>query len=128
MSYKRPFVGHTAVIIQVIEGELERIDVKSPPSNSDRTQSSLQPQTPNEAKSFNASLSIDSFQRRVVLGEANLLGIGDSSSVGYSRTEATNDWDFSYTLPLWGIPLVSVDSIDGTGQESGLYFSVQYNR
>jgi hypothetical protein len=35
-----------------------------------------------------------------VLGEANLLRIGDSSSVGYSRTEATNDWDFSYTLPL----------------------------
>jgi hemolysin activation/secretion protein len=92
--------GKGAVIIQVIEGKLERIDVKSPPSNSSRTESSLQPQTPNEAKSFNASLSIDSFQGRVVLGEANLLRIGDSLSVGYSRTEATNDWDFSYTLPL----------------------------
>jgi hemolysin activation/secretion protein len=35
--------------------------------------------------------------------------------------------DFTARLD-WGIPLVSVDSIDGTGQESGLYFSVQYNR
>jgi hemolysin activation/secretion protein len=35
--------------------------------------------------------------------------------------------DFTARLD-WGIPLVSVDSIDRTGQESGLYFSVQYNR
>jgi hemolysin activation/secretion protein len=35
--------------------------------------------------------------------------------------------DFTARLD-WGIPLVSVDSIDGTGQESGLYFSLQYNR
>ena len=35
--------------------------------------------------------------------------------------------DFTARLD-WGIPLVSVDSIEGTRQESGLYFSVQYNR
>jgi len=35
--------------------------------------------------------------------------------------------DFTARLD-WGIPLVSVDSQYGTGQESGLYFSVQYNR
>lgn len=27
----------------------------------------------------------------------------------------------------WGIPLVSLHSKSGTGQENGLYFSVKYN-
>lgn len=61
-----------------------------------------------EAKSFSTSLSTDisgfsSFgtsQQQIVLREANLLGIGDSLSLGYSGAEATNDWNLSYTLPL----------------------------
>jgi hemolysin activation/secretion protein len=44
--------GKGAVIIQVIEGELERIEVKSPPSNSSCTESKKKPQTPNEASVF----------------------------------------------------------------------------
>ncbi len=60
------------------------------------------------AQSFSTSLNFDTslfsplptFQQKVVFSEANLLGIGDGLSVGYTHTEATNDWDISYTLPL----------------------------
>ena len=61
-----------------------------------------------EAKSFSASLSnnisgFSSFgtsQQQIVLREANVLGIGDSLSLGYIDTEITHDWNLSYTLPL----------------------------
>lgn len=154
--------GKRTAIIRVIEGELERIDVKSPP-NKEHTESSLVRLNPNyvrsrfalaaskplninklqealqllqkdpliesasfrllpgsspsqsilevevkEAKSFSTSLSTDisgfsslgTSQQQVVLREANLLGIGDSLSLGYIDTEITHDWNLSYTLPL----------------------------
>jgi hemolysin activation/secretion protein len=155
--------GKRAAIIRIIEGELERIDVKSPPVNKEDTEGSRMRLNPNyvrarfalaaskplnvnklqealqllqkdpliesasfrllpgsspsqsilevevkEAKSFSASLSNDingfsswgTSQQQVVLSEANLLGIGDSLSVGYIDTEITHDWNLSYTLPL----------------------------
>jgi len=155
--------GKRTAIIRVIEGELERIDVKSLPANREHTEGSLVRLNPNyvrsrfalaaskplninklqealqllqkdpliesasfrllpgsspfqsilevevkEAKSFSASLSnnISGFsswgtsQQQIVLSEANLLGIGDSLSVGYIDTEITHDWNLNYTLPL----------------------------
>jgi len=155
--------GKRTAIIRVIEGELERIDVKSPPANKEHTEGSLVRLNPNyvrsrfalaaskplninklqealqllqkdpliesasfrllpgsspsqsilevevkEAKSFSTSLSnnisgfssLGTSQQQIVLSEANLLGIGDSLSVGYIDTEITHDWNLSYTLPL----------------------------
>jgi hemolysin activation/secretion protein len=64
--------------------------------------------TVREAKTFNAQLSIDngrspsvgSFRRQVQLSEANLLGWGDSLSVGYTNTDGSNGLDFNYTVPI----------------------------
>ncbi|MEH2323122.1 MAG: ShlB/FhaC/HecB family hemolysin secretion/activation protein [Nostoc sp.] len=61
-----------------------------------------------EAKTFSTQVildnarspSIGSFQRRIQVSEANLLGLGDSLSVGYSNTDASNFFYGSYTLPL----------------------------
>ncbi|NEO44111.1 MAG: ShlB/FhaC/HecB family hemolysin secretion/activation protein [Moorea sp. SIO4A3] len=61
-----------------------------------------------EAQSFSTRLStnnarspsVSTFQRRIALTEANLLGIGDRLSVGYSNTDGSNGWNASYTLPL----------------------------
>jgi hemolysin activation/secretion protein len=61
-----------------------------------------------EARTFNAQMildntrspSIGSFQRRIQLNEANLLGLGDSLSLGYSNTDASNFFYGSYTLPI----------------------------
>jgi hemolysin activation/secretion protein len=61
-----------------------------------------------EANSFSAqtnlnngrSPSVGSFRRGVQLTEANLLGLGDSLSVGYTNTDGSNGFDISYTLPL----------------------------
>lgn len=61
-----------------------------------------------QAKSFSVSLSndISGFshlgisQQQIVLTEANLLGIGDSLSLGYSGTEGTHNWNVNYTFPL----------------------------
>ena len=155
--------GKRTAIIRVIEGELERIDVKSPPANKEHTEGSLVRLNPNyvrsrfalaaskplninklqealqllqkdpliesasfrllpgsspsqsilevevkEAKSFSTSLSnnisgfssLGTSQQQIVLSEANLLGIGDSLSVGYIDTEITHDFNVSYTLPL----------------------------
>lgn len=164
--------GKRTAIIRVIEGELERIDVKSSSANREHTEGSLVRLNPNyvrsafgwwrsqsrfalaaskplnvnklqealqllqkdpliesaslrllpgsspsqsilevevkEAKSFSASLSnvisgfssLGTSQQQIVLSEANLLGIGDSLSVGYIDTEITHDWNLSYTLPL----------------------------
>ncbi|NEP58103.1 MAG: ShlB/FhaC/HecB family hemolysin secretion/activation protein [Symploca sp. SIO2G7] len=61
-----------------------------------------------EADSFQSQLganngrspSVGTFQRQVALTEANLLGIGDRLSVGYTNTDGSNGWDASYTLPF----------------------------
>ena len=61
-----------------------------------------------EAKIFSTQIVLDngrtpaigSFQRRVQLNEANLLGLGDGLSVGYSNTDGSNFFYGSYTLPL----------------------------
>ena len=60
-----------------------------------------------EAKTFNTQLSLDNSRppsvgterRRIQLSEANLLGLGDAISLGYSNTDGSNAWDVSYTLP-----------------------------
>lgn len=61
-----------------------------------------------EAKTGNVQLALDngrspgvgSFRRRIQVSEANLLGLGDSISAGYSNTDGSNTFDTSYTLPL----------------------------
>ncbi|WP_193194498.1 ShlB/FhaC/HecB family hemolysin secretion/activation protein [Nostoc sp. MG11] len=61
-----------------------------------------------EAKTFNTQIVLDngrspsvgSFRRRVQLGEANLLGLGDSLNLAYTNTDGSNSFDASYTLPL----------------------------
>jgi hemolysin activation/secretion protein len=61
-----------------------------------------------EADSFAVQLAADngrsptvgSFRRRVQVSEANLLGLGDGLSIGYSNTDGSNGLDASYTLPL----------------------------
>jgi hemolysin activation/secretion protein len=64
--------------------------------------------TVREAKSFNTQVVLDngrspsvgSFRRRLQINEANLLGLGDNLSVGYTNTDGSNSFDASYTLPL----------------------------
>ncbi|MEL6383633.1 MAG: ShlB/FhaC/HecB family hemolysin secretion/activation protein [Cyanobacteria bacterium J06626_18] len=61
-----------------------------------------------EAESFDLSLglnnsrppSVATDQRQVFLTEANLLGIGDAMSVGYSNTDGSDVVSVSYELPL----------------------------
>lgn len=61
-----------------------------------------------EARTFSSQLSLDNnrppsvgtFQRGVQLGEANLLGLGDSLGAGYSNTDGSQNVNGSYTLPL----------------------------
>jgi hemolysin activation/secretion protein len=61
-----------------------------------------------EADSFTVSPSIDngrspsvgSFRRRIGLQEANLSGLGDGISLGYTNTDGSNGFDASYSLPL----------------------------
>ncbi|MBW4690935.1 MAG: ShlB/FhaC/HecB family hemolysin secretion/activation protein [Lyngbya sp. HA4199-MV5] len=61
-----------------------------------------------EAKSFSVDVYIDngrspsvgSFRRGVELREANLLGLGDTLSVGYANTTGSNTINFSYALPV----------------------------
>jgi hemolysin activation/secretion protein len=69
-----------------------------------------------EADSFNTILTIDngrspsvgSFRRRIQLRKANLLGIGDGLSLGYTNTDGSDGFDINYTLPF--------NSRDGTVQ------------
>jgi hemolysin activation/secretion protein len=59
-------------------------------------------------RTFGAALTMDnsrvpsvgSMQRRTTLREANLLGFGDSLSVGYGNSKGSNSWDFNYAVPL----------------------------
>jgi len=61
-----------------------------------------------EAETFNLQLSLDnnrapsvgSFRRRVQASEANLTGLGDSLTVGYSNTDGSNAYDLNYKLPI----------------------------
>jgi hemolysin activation/secretion protein len=61
-----------------------------------------------EAKTFKTGFTLDnsrspsvgSFRRKAQLSEANLLGFGDTLSVGYTHTKGSNGFDFSYTLPF----------------------------
>ncbi len=46
------------------------------------------------------SPSVGSFRRGVNLQEANLLGWGDTLSVGYSNTDGSNTINLNYTLPI----------------------------
>jgi hemolysin activation/secretion protein len=46
------------------------------------------------------SPTVGSFRRRVQVSEANLLGLGDGLSIGYSNTDGSDGLDASYTLPL----------------------------
>ncbi|AUB42191.1 Hemolysin activation/secretion protein [Nostoc flagelliforme CCNUN1] len=61
-----------------------------------------------EAKTFSSQIVLDngrspsvgSFRRGLRLNEANLLGLGDNLSLGYTNTDGSNSLDTSYTLPL----------------------------
>ena len=61
-----------------------------------------------EAKTFSSQIVLDngrspsvgSFRRGLRLNEANLLGLGDNLSLGYTNTDGSNSLDASYTLPL----------------------------
>lgn len=46
------------------------------------------------------SPSVGSFRRRLQLSQANLLGLGDGLSIGYTNTDGSNGLDLSYTLPV----------------------------
>ncbi len=46
------------------------------------------------------SPSVGSFRRGVDLQEANLLGMGDTLSVGYANTDGSNSINVGYTLPI----------------------------
>ncbi|BAY45651.1 surface antigen D15 domain-containing protein [Scytonema sp. HK-05] len=64
--------------------------------------------TVREAKTLSAQISLDnnrnpsigSFQRQIQLNQANLLGQGDSLSVGYANTDGSNDVEARYTYPI----------------------------
>jgi len=46
------------------------------------------------------SPSVGSDRRRTSLSQANLLGLGDSLSIGYTNTDGSNGLDTSYTIPI----------------------------
>ncbi|WP_442941025.1 ShlB/FhaC/HecB family hemolysin secretion/activation protein [Nostoc sp.] len=73
-----------------------------------RTGTSLLEVKISEAKTFSGQIVLDngrspsvgSFRRGLRLNEANLLGLGDGLSVGYTNTDGSNSFDAGYTLPL----------------------------
>ncbi|MDZ8263977.1 MAG: ShlB/FhaC/HecB family hemolysin secretion/activation protein [Nostoc sp. ChiQUE01b] len=73
-----------------------------------RTGTSLLEVKISEAKTFSGQIVLDngrspsvgSFRRGLRLNEANLLGLGDGLSLGYTNTDGSNSFDASYTLPL----------------------------
>ncbi len=60
------------------------------------------------ANSFNPKISLDNsrppsigtFQREIELREDNLLGLGDSISIGYRNTDGSHRIDSNYTVPI----------------------------
>ena len=61
-----------------------------------------------EANTFTATVSLDngrspsvgSFRRGANIQEANLLGFGDTVSIGYANTDGSNTVNFNYTVPI----------------------------
>lgn len=61
-----------------------------------------------EAKTFSTQVNLDNnrtpsigtFERRIQLNEANLLGQGDGLGIAYANTDGSDNWDISYTLPV----------------------------
>jgi hemolysin activation/secretion protein len=61
-----------------------------------------------EADTLNAEIGLDNsrspavstFRRYARITQANLLGLGDSLSIGYANTDGSHVGDFTYTLPL----------------------------
>jgi hemolysin activation/secretion protein len=61
-----------------------------------------------EADSFSVDLTLDNArspavgtdQRAIEFNQANLLGLGDALSVGYTHTNGSNEIDASYTIPI----------------------------
>jgi len=61
-----------------------------------------------EAKTFSTQITLDNnrppsvgtFERGLQVTQANLLGLGDGLSAGYSNTDGSNNVDASYTFPL----------------------------
>lgn len=61
-----------------------------------------------EAKTFSPQVilgnnrppSVGSFERGLQLNEANLVGLGDTLSAGYTNTDGTNSWNALYSLPI----------------------------
>ncbi|HEY9624803.1 MAG TPA: ShlB/FhaC/HecB family hemolysin secretion/activation protein, partial [Crinalium sp.] len=61
-----------------------------------------------EADPFNGEIVLDngrspavgSFRRQITLTHANVLGLGDSLSIGYANTDGSNEVDASYTIPI----------------------------
>ncbi|BAY37053.1 surface antigen variable number [Nostoc sp. NIES-2111] len=47
------------------------------------------------------SPSVGSFRRGIDIQEANLLGLGDTLSVGYANTDGSNTINLNYTLPVY---------------------------
>ncbi len=48
----------------------------------------------------NRAPSVGSFRQTAQASYANLLGLGDVTSVAYTKTEGSGDWDIGYTLPI----------------------------
>ncbi|NJR52603.1 MAG: ShlB/FhaC/HecB family hemolysin secretion/activation protein [Leptolyngbyaceae cyanobacterium CSU_1_3] len=46
------------------------------------------------------SPSVGSDRRSIQLSEGNVLGLGDTISLGYTSTNGSNAWDIGYTLPI----------------------------
>ena len=46
------------------------------------------------------SPSVGTFRRQIQIGDANLLGYGDSISGSYKNTDGSNAFDFNYKLPI----------------------------
>ncbi|MBD1805368.1 BamA/TamA family outer membrane protein [Microcoleus sp. FACHB-SPT15] len=46
------------------------------------------------------SPSVGSIRQRAQVSQGNFLGLGDSLILGYSRTEGSEGWDASYSLPI----------------------------
>ncbi|MBE9181158.1 ShlB/FhaC/HecB family hemolysin secretion/activation protein [Oculatella sp. LEGE 06141] len=61
-----------------------------------------------EADAFSGQIALDngrspsvgSFRRQASLTHANLLGFGDSLSIGYTNTDGSNGGDISYAIPI----------------------------
>lgn len=61
-----------------------------------------------EADTFNLQVALNNgrspavgtFRRQLQVSEANLLGLGDSLSIGYANTRGSNIGDISYVLPV----------------------------